>query len=485
MAARGASGLASIGVGEGDAIALLLRNDTVFLEATIATGMVGAYAVPMNWHERPDGVGYILEDSGAKVLVAHADLLEAISGSLDLSGRLVLRVPTTATGEPEVCPEPETGLTWAEWANRFEPMAREKHRRPASMIYTSGTTGRPKGVRRRPLDSRQAAAVASMNQSVLGIRPGMRTVIPAPLYHTAPNAYTLGALLNRAFVVLRQGFDAEGLLADIETYRVTHLQLVPTMFVRLLKLPEAVRARYDHSSLEHVVHAAAPCPPEVKRQMIDWWGPVIHEYYGSTESGAVTYCDSDEWLAHPGTVGRPVEGGQVRIVGPDGSELPQGEPGEVYTYHPALGDFTYQGNDEARRSIELDGMITSGDIGYLDEDGYLYLCGRAKELVISGGVNIYPAEVEAALISLPGVRDCAVFGIPDADLGEALAAAVEPEPGTELSERDVTSYLRARLGTLKTPRLVTFHDALPREDSGKIFKRRLRDPYWQRAGRSI
>jgi long-chain acyl-CoA synthetase len=263
------------------------------------------------------------------------------------------------------------------------------------------------------------------------------------------------------------------------------VQMVPTMFVRLLALPDDVRSRYDISSLRWIVHAAAPCPPEIKRRMIEWWGPIVAEYYGSTETGPVVFCDSEEWLAHPGTVGRPLPKAVVKILDADGRELPTGDSGEVFVWLDVWPNFTYNGDDAKRRSIEREGLVTCGDIGYLDADGYLYLNDRSSDMVISGGVNIYPAEIEACLLELGGVRDCAVFGIPDEEFGEALAAHVELEDGADLPADAVREHVRTNLAGYKTPRVVEFAEGLPREDSGKIFKRRLREPYWAGRERAI
>jgi long-chain acyl-CoA synthetase len=257
------------------------------------------------------------------------------------------------------------------------------------------------------------------------------------------------------------------------------------MFVRLLKLPEAVRRKYDVSSLKHVVHAGAPCPPEVKRAMIEWWGPIIHEYYGATESSAVVHSTSTDWLAHPGTVGRPHDNCQVRIYDAEGRQLPAGEIGEVYMRNFNVPDFTYNNMDAKRAEIARGELLTAGDVGYLNEQGFLFLCDRAKDMVISGGVNIYPAEIESVLHTMPEVLDCAVFGIPDEEYGEAVAAVIEPRPGATLTAQQVRDYLRQRMAGYKVPKLVEFGRDLPREDSGKIFKRKLRDPYWEKAGRRI
>jgi long-chain acyl-CoA synthetase len=305
------------------------------------------------------------------------------------------------------------------------------------------------------------------------------------MYHSAPNLYGLFAAQDGGLVIMQPRFDPEELLALIDEYRITHLHMVPIMFVRLLKLPDEVKKKYDVSSLEFVVHAAAPCPPDVKKQMIDWWGPVINEYYGGTETGGVVFHNSEEALRKPGTVGRPIPGGIVRIYDDEGNELGPNQIGEVYLRITDWPDFTYRGRDEERRACERDGLITCGDVGYLDEEGYLFLCDRKKDMVISGGVNIYPAEIEAVLINMPGVKDCAVFGIPDEEFGESLAAHVELQPGAELADAQVREFLGEHMARYKIPKVIEFATALPREDSGKIFKRKLRAPYWEEAGRQI
>jgi long-chain acyl-CoA synthetase len=356
----------------------------------------------------------------------------------------------------------------------------------ASMIYTSGTTGRPKGVRRQPLTPEQDARAAPYRERVYGLVPGVRTMVPGPLYHSAPNAFALRAARAASLIALLPRFDPVGFLEMVERHRIEAMFMVPTMFVRLLKLPEEVRSRYDLSSLRFVMHAAAPCPPEVKRAMIAWLGPVVHEFYGSTESGAVTVVDSAEWLERPGTVGRPIQGGAVRIYDDAGRRLGPGEVGEVYTRLEFLPDFTYHQLPDKRAEIDREGFITSGDVGYLDEAGYLFLCDRKRDMVISGGVNIYPAEIEAVLVGCPGVKDCAVFGIPDAEFGEQLLAVIEPQPGVPApSVAEVRAYLAQHLADYKVPKRIELRSDLPREDSGKIFKRRLRDPYWANAGRAI
>jgi long-chain acyl-CoA synthetase len=332
----------------------------------------------------------------------------------------------------------------------------------------------------------QSAKVAMATLAAMGLRPGMSTIITAPMYHAAPNAQGVFAVALGIDLTIMARFDPEQFLRLVSEQRITHAQLVPTMFVRLLELSDEVRSRYDLSSLEAVVHAAAPCPAHVKRRMIDWFGPIVLEYYGGTETGIIVKCDSREWLAHEGTVGAPLADADIRVFDQDGRILPQGETGEVYVRPPDFWPgFDYLGLAEKRREVERDGYISIGDVGHVDGDGFLFLSDRARDMVISGGVNIYPVEIEACLLELPGVRDVAVFGIPDDTYGEALAAHVDADPLVGLTEDAVRHHVRARLAGYKVPRVVAFDDELPREESGKIFKRRIRERYWRDAGRAI
>lgn len=493
-AARAATGLASLGIGRGDTIALYLRNDFPFLEASFAAGLVGAYPVPVNWHYTEDEARYLLENSGAKAIIIHADLIEPIRAAIP-DGVAVLIVPTppeiqTAYGIPanRTKPQPDA-REWNAWLKQFPPMAQPAVDGPGTIIYTSGTTGRPKGVRRTPPTAEQAAtsaAILARGFGFTGYKPeDIVTAVVGPMYHSAPNAYGLSSARMGANVILEPRFDAEELLAMIEKHRVTHIHMVPIMFNRLLKLPDTVKKKYDLSSLKFIVHAAAPVSPAVKQQMIEWWGPVINEYYGSTEVGMVVFCNSEEWLAHPGTVGKPIAEADVRVIDEQGNTLPTGEIGEVICRVKAIADFTYHRDDQKRRDSEKAGLIAPGDVGYFDKDGYLFLCDRAKDMVISGGVNIYPAEIESELHKMPGVADCAIFGIPDEEYGEAICAVVQPQPGQSLSESDVKTYLRGKVAGYKVPKRVDFASDLPREDSGKIFKRKLREPYWEGKSKRI
>jgi long-chain acyl-CoA synthetase len=319
------------------------------------------------------------------------------------------------------------------------------------MLYTSGTTGRPKGIRRQPPRPNRCAQREEL-APVLRHRAGMRALLNAPMYHSAPNAYAVATTqIDNATLLLEQRFDAERTLQLIEQHHLTHAYLVPTLYVRLLRLPDAVKRKYDIRSMRHVASTGSACPPEVKRAMIDWWGPVFTEAYGSSELGYMTHVTSAEALAKPGTAGRAIDGVELKIVDEQGRELPPGEPGLIYSRQPGLVDFTYQGNDGARHAMERDGFLTMADVGYLDRDGYLFIVDRSADMVISGGVNIYPAEIEQVLLGMAGVQDCAVFGIPDDEFGEALAAAVQPRAAC--SCRPMRCALSARaLAGYKVPR---------------------------------
>jgi long-chain acyl-CoA synthetase len=353
------------------------------------------------------------------------------------------------------------------------------------MLYTSGTTGNPKGVRRKPPKPEQMQLGRKIGERLYGFGPDARAVMTGPMYHIAPNTFGLAIAALGDRLVLQPKFDPLQLLQMIEEHEITTLNVVPTMFVRLLRLPKDERERHDLSSLTHVVHNAAPCPPDVKRKMIEWWGPIIWELYGGTESGPATACDSADWLSHPGTVGRPVEGSTIKILDEEGKELPAGEVGEVFVHSSTNSEFTYHGREDERAEIEKDGLITLGDMGVLDEDGFLFLCDRKRDMVISGGVNIYPAEIENALIGIDGVGDCAVFGVPDAEFGESLLAVIERTPGSAITVESIRGELEAVLARYKVPRRIEFGSDLPREDTGKIYKRKLRDPYWQNASSKI
>lgn len=489
-AARAATVLESLGVRKGDGVALYLRNDLAFFEASFGAGLLGVYPVPVNWHYTPDEAGYLLRDSGVKLLLIHADLLPPIAAAIPAGLRVVVVATSPELRAAYRLPDdpPTTLALWHTLVDTAAPLTRAPEVAPSTIIYTSGTTGRPKGVRRETFTPEQTAAAATMlgwsygyTEHLEGRRDPTEivTAVVGPVYHAAPNAHSGFSIRCGANVIIVPKFDAEGLLQLIEAKRITHLNMVPIMFNRLLRLPDDVRRKYDLSSLRYVTHAAAPCPPPVKRAMIDWWGPVINEYYGSTEMGNVTNLTSEEWLAHPGSVGRVMPGIDVRVIDEAGNDVPVGTVGEVIGRARIAAEFTYRNAPEKRASMEKAGLITPGDIGYFDTDGFLYLCDRKNDMIISGGANIYPAEIEAELHKMAGVADCAVFGIPDEEFGERVMAVVQPMPGVTLDAAAMRADMRRSLAGFKVPRRIDFADSLPREDSGKIFKRKLRAPFWR------
>ncbi len=501
-AALAASAFKALGIEADSCVAICLRNDFEFFEASAACALLGAYATPVNWHYTAKEAAYILNDCDARILVIHSDLLPAIATSIPESVAIVV-VPTPVeianAYRLQVVDDVRTQLPddiaqritiWSELLDAQVPWSEPPPGARGSMIYTSGTTGNPKGVRRMPMDLEAQARLADLSRDGFGLPSDpdeavrVRTVMTGPMYHSAPNHYGLTAAKNGAMVVLQARFDAEELLKLIDQYKITHMHIVPTMFVRLLRLAPEVRERYDLSSLVHVIHGAAPCSAAVKQAMIEWWGPVIYEYYGSTENSLVTVANSDIAIKKPGTVGLPICGNIIRILDDDYRQLPAGDIGEIYVGRPDRIEFTYHKRDDARREMDQEGYLTNGDMGWLDEDGCLFLADRKNDMVISGGVNIYPAEIEKVLIACSGVRDCAVFGIPDPEFGESLAAHIVASDDT-LNEESVKLYLLEYLAKFKIPRTIVFEQTLPREDSGKIFKRKLRDPYWANEQRQI
>lgn len=464
---QSAAALAAAGIGDGDVVALMMRNSPELLELMVAARHLGAQWCPVNWHLKGDEVAYILANSGARLLVADAELLQGLPG-LNAGDCVVHDVQA-----------------WCALRDALPPSDRPAAPPRGAMFYTSGTTGRPKGIVRDPMTPAQAQASLALRGLAYGIEPGMRALVSAPMYHSAPNSYALAVAQVDGTLFIEPRFDAERTLQLIHEHRISHAYLVPTMYVRMLALPQALRARYDLGSMRMVASTGSPCPPEVKRAMIAWWGPVITECYGSSELGYMTLLTAEQALRKPGSAGLPLPGVTLKILDDDGREQPTGSPGLIYVNQPAFADFSYRGNDAARRGMERDGLKTMGDVGYVDADGFLFIVDRQADMVISGGVNIYPAEVEAVLQGMPGVADCAVFGVPDDEFGEALAAAVQLQPGATLGADEVRAWLHARIAGYKVPRLVHFHDSLPREDSGKIFKRRLREPFWQGRQRRV
>lgn len=465
------------GLRKGDHVALLSGNDPKIYEVYWAALRTGLYITAVNRHLSPSEISYIVNDCGARALIVSAGLADAAEQIVAQTPAVDIRL---AFGGPV---QGYKSYEDARAAASPEPLPDQP--RGADMLYSSGTTGRPKGIE-QPLPDRQVGdAPGDTYTAIFGPLYGFDTetvyLSPAPLYHAAPLRF--GGVVHAlgGTLVIMEKFDAEQALAAIQRYRVTHSQWVPTMFVRMLKLDAAVRARYDVSSLRVAVHAAAPCPVDVKRAMIDWWGPILHEYYASTEANGATFIDSEQWLRKPGSVGTAGLG-TIRVCGDDGAELRPGEIGAIYFERDAV-PFAYH-NDPAKtaEAVHPDHptWTTTGDIGYVDEDGYLFLTDRKAFMIISGGVNIYPQEVEDALALHPKVLDVAVIGVPDEEMGESVMAVVQPapgaEPGPELAA-ELRDYLRDRIAHYKVPRSFDFADDLPRTPTGKLVKGKLRQRY--------
>lgn len=471
-----ARGLQALGLEVGDAIVVLQPNSSELLAAYFAGMQTGLYIVLANWHLAGPEVAYLLSDSGAAAFLAHERFAEAAVSAAEESGLL---------------PEARFVLGDVPGFRKIEELGagmgdeRPTHRTAgAPMLYTSGTTGRPKGVR-RPLsgaDPDGQGTVSAWFFEIFGLRPFDDHVhlCGSPLYHTAVlNFVSISIQLGHP-AVLMDRWGAEEMLRLIEKHRVTHSHMVPTQFHRLLDLPAEVRERYDVSSLRNVIHGAAPCPHEVKRQMLEWWGPVVTEYYAATEGGGAVISGL-EWLDKPGSVGRPWPGSTIKILDDDGAELPAGETGTVYM-RMGTTTFEYYRDSEKTARAHAGNLFTLGDIGYLDEDGYLFLRDRKSDMIITGGVNVYPAEIENELVLHPKVADVAVFGVPHDEWGEQIKAVVQPAEGVEPSEEltaELLDYARSRIARFKVPRSVDYVEELPRDPNGKLYKRRLRDPYWQ------
>ena len=479
---RYARGLQALGLEPGDAVVVLQPNGDELIAAYFAAIQAGLYVVMVNWHLVGPEVAYILSDSGAKAFLAHERFAEVAIAAADEAA-----LPDSARYAVGDVP----GFHRIEELGAGEGDGRPERRTAGSpMLYTSGTTGRPKGVR-RPLsgaDPDQVPAASTWFFGIFGLAPHDDHVhlCGSPLYHTAVLNFVAISLQLGHSAVLMERWDAEDMLRLIERHRVTHSHMVPTQFRRLLALPEDVRGKYDLSSMRVMIHGAAPCPLEVKRQMLGWWGPVVTEYYAATEGGG-TVISGEDWLRKPGSVGLPWPGSVIKVLDESGAELPPGETGIVYM---KMGDakFEYHKDREKTEKARVGELFTLGDMGHLDEDGYLYLHDRKADMIISGGVNIYPAEIEGELVMHPKIADIAVFGIPHEDWGEEIKAVVQPAPGVIPSPEltaELLAYAATRLAKFKLPRSIDYLDELPRDPNGKLYKRRLRDPYWKDQERAI
>lgn len=461
------------GLREGDAVAILMENTEHMHTIMWAARRCGLYYVPINTHLTAAEAAYIIDNSGAKAIVGSAALRDVCAG-------LGEHLPH---GLPEVLLSTADDLPG--WA-RYPDVVADRPETPIDdeiegdlLQYSSGTTGRPKGIK-RALPHLPPAEVPGLMAALVSfwMHPDAVYLSPAPLYHTAPSVWSMQTQAGGITTVVLEKFDAEGALDAIQKHRVTHGQFVPVMFTRMLKLPESVRTSYDVSSLERIMHAAAPCPVDIKKQMIDWWGPIIDEYYASSEAHGSTLISAEEWLTHPGSVGRPM-GGAIHILDENGEELPVGQAGEIY--FEGGNDFEYLNDpDKTASSRDPRGWKTVGDIGYLDEEGYLYLTDRRHHMIISGGVNIYPQEAENLLVTHPKVMDAAVFGIPDEEMGQSVKAVVQtvdPADATEEFAQELSTWLRDNLSHYKCPRSISFEPQLPRTDTGKLYKQELISKY--------
>jgi long-chain acyl-CoA synthetase len=464
----------SLGLQVGDHIAFCLENHPRFLQIAWGAQYAGLYYTAISSRLTSEETEYIVNDCGAQVFITSRYKADVAATLVDRTPNLRARLMLDGVVDGYEAYEEVIG---SQPATPLPDRVAGK-----DMLYSSGTTGRPKGVKpsmpSEPIDS--ASPVTVLGQLLLGYSDQTVYLSPAPLYHSAPLRFSMAVHQVGGTVISMERFDAEEALALIEKYRVTHIQVVPTMFGRMLKLPDDVRSRYDVSSLTMAVHAAAPCPVAVKQQMIEWWGPIIHEYYAGTEGNGFVYCNSEDWLAHPGTVGRAIVG-ELHILDDDGHEVPAGQEGTIY--FGGATDFEYHNDPEkTAESRNAQGWSTLGDVGRLDDDGFLYLTDRKTYMIITGGVNVYPQETENILSVHPKVMDVAVIGVPNEDFGEEVKAVVQPmdmaDAGPEL-ERELIAYCKEHLADVKCPRSVDFTEELPRHPTGKLYKRLLRDKYWE------
>jgi acyl-CoA synthetase (AMP-forming)/AMP-acid ligase II len=473
-----------MGLEPGDHVALCMENHPRFLAICWGAHYAGLIYTAMSSRLTTEEMAYIIENCGARAFITSPYKAAQAAELGDQMPAVEMRLMVDSTIEGYDSYEAAIGQASS------EPLP--DRIAGTDMLYSSGTTGRPKGVMPKvepqPLEA-AVSGVGTLGALLFGFTEDTRYLSPAPLYHAAPLRFCLGIHMIGGTVIVMERFDPEDYLRLIGEHRITASQVVPTMFVRMLKLPEETRAAYDVSSLEACIHAAAPCPADVKQKMIDWWGPVIHEYYAGTEGNGFVYCNSEQWLAHPGTVGSAILG-IIHIVGDDGEEVATGDEGTVY--FEGGSEFEYHGDEEKTADSRMaNGWSTLGDVGRVDEDGFLYLTDRKAYMIITGGVNVYPQEAENLLTMHPAVVDVAVIGVPNEDFGEEVKGVVQPlempadEEAAKALERELVAYCRDHLADIKCPRSIDFREELPRHATGKLYKRLLKDEYWAESGRTI
>lgn len=470
--------LQAAGIGVGDGVAVLAPNTPEFVETVVACLRIGARMTPVNWHQSDETIAYVVDNCEAKALVASARFTAAASAAGQAPN---LRLKLAFGGTIEGFDDYEASL------NESSPTQIADAEIGSFMLYTSGTTGRPKGVYRR-----NRPTVSQLTNKILetaAFNPEQDlALVTGPLYHAAPLSLNLVTPINAGVgVVLMDKWDAEETLRLVDRHRITHTHVVPTMLHRMLQLSSDVRGAYDLTSLRWVLHGAAPCPPQVKQDTIAWLGPVLYEYYSSTEGGGV-FVDSHQWLERPGTVGKPVAGVELRLLDENGNPVPQGTSGLIYIKAPEVGRFEYFREPNKTTSAYRGDYYTLGDMGYFDADGFLFLTGRTAELIISGGVNIYPVEIDEVLIRHEAVADAAAVGVPNEDWGEEIKAVVELKPGFSASPETAASILefaRGHLASYQRPRSVDFVERLPRSAAGKVLRQEVRAPYWKGRSRTI
>jgi len=469
---QGAHLFRSLGLKTGDCVAIFMENNVHYLQICWAAQRAGLYFTCISSRLTAGEIEYIVKDSGAQVLITSSALAKSALETAPLIPGVKLYMLNGAEA-------PFEALEPALDAQPITPIADEAA--GSDLLYSSGTTGRPKGVKvaLTGLPLTEPNSLLNLTQFLFGFNPEMIYLSPAPLYHAAPLRYCMAVGRFGGTVIVMEHFDPEQALALIQKYKVTHAQWVPTMFVRMLKMDQAIRDKYDVSSLQAAIHAAAPCPVDVKRRMIEWWGPVIHEYYAGTEGNGFVYTNSEDWLKHPGTVGRAMLG-ELHIVGEDGEDVPVGEEGVVYFANGPAFEY-HNAPEKTAESKNAKGWSTLGDVGKVDEEGFLYLTDRKAFMIISGGVNIYPQEAENILIGHPKVADVAVVGVPNEDFGEEVKAVVQPADWADANDdtaAELLAYAKHHLSAIKCPRSVDFMKELPRHPTGKLYKRLIRDAYW-------